>query len=236
MERSTSFAAVALALGIAGSNTGHASTVLNVVPGSGSLLDVGSLCLTTSTLCPGNSSDLNLAQPFAGLAGDFIYTPLTAASGTMSFTLTLSSNATFGSQIMLAGSSFTVSNVDVTESVSGGVESITQTSQTTGAIVSTAHVTFASGLQAIQNTPFVSNLNCLFAASGGECGVSLGGSVASGLQFGPDPSNGGGSYNAALTFDANITPVPLPAGIWLMLSGMGFLIGKRRRDTLQRQS
>jgi hypothetical protein len=230
MQRRDKFGLGALTLALtaaAGSPSANAGTVLNVTPGS--LLDVGSLCLTSSALCPGDATDLNLQNPFAAVSGDYIYTPTSATEGTMSFTLTLTSNAIFGSQTMLSGSTFTVSNVDVTESVFGGTEFLTQTgNQTTGAIVSSANMSFASGLSIVENTPFISNLNCAFAVGGGQCGVSLGGSVKSGLQFGPDPANGNALYNGALTFNTNITPVPLPASVWLMLGGLGCLFFVRR--------
>jgi hypothetical protein len=234
MQRRDKFGLAALILvlgGAAVSPAARAGTVFIVAPGS--LLDVGSLCLTSSALCPGNSTDLNLQDPFATVSGNYVFNPTSASAGTMSFTLTLTSNAIFGSQTMLAGSSFTVSNVDMTESSIGGTEFLTQTSQSTGAIASSANVRFLSGLSVIENTPFVGNLNCAIAGGGGQCGVSLGGSVASGLQFGPDPAKGNAHYNAALTFNTNVSPVPLPASIWLMLGGLGCLALTRRGTALE---
>jgi hypothetical protein len=213
-------AALILVIGALSSRPSQASTVMDVVPGDGSLLDGGALCLTSSTLCPGNATDLKLGTPFAGLSGNFTYTATSATTGTMSFQLTLTSNAVFGSQTMLAGSTFTVSNVDMQETDIAGTRNLSQISQTTGSIVSNANVHFLSGLSVIENTPFVSQLGCFFASGSNECGVELGGSTASGLQFGPDPLNGGAKYNGALRFDAQVTPVPVPGSVWLMLSGL----------------
>lgn len=221
-------AALALILGVAVSRPSQASQVIAVVPGAGSVLDQGALCLTSSPLCPGNATDLALSTPYADVSGSFVYTPTSATSGTMSFTLTLTSNAVFGSQSLLAGSTFTASNIDVSESISGKTESISQVGQTGGAIVSNASMTFASGLPVIEHTPAISGLNCQFTSNGGLCGVSVGGSLSSGLQFGPDPGNGGADYNGFFTFDTTVTPVPLPASFWLMLGGLGcFALLKR---------
>jgi hypothetical protein len=224
-------AGVALTFGAAASRPAQASTVLDVAPGPGSVLDQGALCLTSSALCPGNATDLNLqSAPYPTVSGSFVYTPTSATSGTMSFTLTLTSSAAFGSQTMLSGSTFTASNIDVTESVSGTTESISQVAQTGSAIGSNASMTFSSGLPVLEHTPAITDLNCQFTPSGGLCGVSLGGSLASGLQFGPDPGNGGANYNGFLTFDTTITPVPLPPSFWLMLGGLG-CFGLMRRPT-----
>jgi hypothetical protein len=223
-------AALALVLGVAASRPAQASSTIAVVPGAGSVLDSGALCLTSSPLCPGNASDLGLSGPNATVTGSFVYTPTSATSGTMSFTLTLTSNATFGSQSMLAGSTFKASNIDVTESISGKTQNISQVAQTGGAIISNASLTFASGLPVLENTPAITNLNCSFTSQGGLCGVDFGGSTASGLQFGPDPSNGGADYNGFFGIDTTVTPVPLPPSFWLMLGGLGCFAFLRRQS------
>jgi hypothetical protein len=223
-------AVLALILGVAASRPSQASTLIDVVPGAGSVLDQGALCLTSSALCPGNATDLGLSAPYATVSGSFVYTPTSATSGTMSFTLTLTSNAAFGSQSLLAGSTFTASNIDVSESVSGKTESMSQVAQTGGAIVSNAGMSFASGLPVLEHTPAVTDLNCQFTSKGGLCGVSLGGSLSSGLQFGPDPGNGGADYNGFFTFDTTVTPVPLPASFWLMLGGLSCFALLRRQS------
>ena len=217
--------------------TSRASQVIAVVPGPGSTLDVGALCLTSSALCNGpgtNATDLDLASPFPGITGDFIYTPTTATTGTISFTLTLTSNATFGSQVMLAGSTFTGGSINVSFSQSGSGKNLTDSINEIGQATGSASVSFASGLPVIENTPTISNLSCSFTASGGLCGVDLGGSNAtpSGLQFGPDPSNSGADYNGFLGFDANVEPVPLPPSLWLMLGGLGLIFATRARQAL----
>jgi hypothetical protein len=225
----------ALVLGVAAfAQASHASQVIAVVPGPGSTLDVGSLCLTSSALCNGpgtNATDLDLASPFPGITGDFVYTPTTATTGTISFTLTLTSNATFGSQVMLAGSTFTGTAINVSFSQSGSGKNLTDSINEIGQATGSASVSFASGLPVIENTPTITNLSCSFTASGGLCGVDLGGSNAtpSGLQFGPDPSNSGAMYNGFLGFDANVKPVPLPPSLWLMLGGLGLIVVSRGR-------
>jgi hypothetical protein len=221
---------MALIFGLVASRPAQASTVIDVVPGAGSVLDQGALCLISSALCPGNATDLNLQSPYPTVSGSFVYAPTSTTSGTMSFTLTLTSNATFGSQTMLSGSTFAASNIDVSESVSGNIESISQAPQTGSAIVSNASMSFSSGLPVLEHTPAITDLNCQFTAGGGLCGISLGGSLSSGLQFGPDTGNGGAEYNGFLTFDTTtITPVPLPSSFWLMLGGLGCFGLMRRR-------
>jgi hypothetical protein len=226
-------AALALILGMSASQSSRASTVIDVVPGAGSVLGQGALCLAGSPFCPSippaNATDLNLQSP-STVTGGFVFTPSSPTSGTMSLTLTLTSNATFGTETLLAGATFTASNIDVTESVSGGMVSISQVAQTGPAIVSNANMSFMSGLSVIENTPVISNLNCLFSSGGGQCGVALGGgSLGSGLEFGPDPLHP--EYNGFLGFSVAVTPVPLPPSLWLMLGGLGcfVLLGRRAR-------
>ena len=49
------------------------------------------------------------------------------------------------------------------------------------------------------------------------------------LQFNDAPYSGSAVYEGKITF-SNVTAVPLPAGVWLLLSGMTpVLLGARRR-------
>jgi hypothetical protein len=194
----------------------------------------------SSALCNGpgtNATDLLLSTPFPGISGDFIYTPTSATTGTMSFMFTLTANATFGSQVMLAGSSFSGSNINVSFGQSGSGSTLTNNIFELGQATGSASISFASGLGVLANTPTITNLSCNFSAQGGLCGVDLGGSsnpVSTGLQFGPDPGNGNATYNGYLGFDAVVKPVPLPPSLWLMLGGLGCLALMRRPGTAVR--
>ena len=73
----------------------------------------------------------------------------------------------------------------------------------------------------------ISGLTCSFGTGSDQCGVSLG---AGGLEVGPDSKNL--DYNAFLTFNTDVTPVPLPAAAWLMLSGLGYFAAFRRKRAI----
>jgi hypothetical protein len=197
--------AFAIALGLVAPKPAAASTV-DVIGGPG--LDQGALCVT-GQLCPGTSPAFPLSGG-AGVSGSFDYNPVTK---TVDFSLTLLANASFGSETLLKGSVFSANGVPVGLSSLGG--SATQVTQN-GAATGLATLSFNPGLPMILGAPVISGLTCSFGTGSDQCGVSLG---AGGLEVGPDSKSL--DYNAFLTFNADVTPVPLPAAAWLMLSGLG---------------
>jgi len=206
--------ALAIALGLVVAANPAAASTVGVIGGPG--LDQGALCVT-GTLCPGTSPAFALIGG-AAASGSFDYNPLTKMAD---FTLTLLSNASFGSETLLKGSVFSAASVPVTlSSLGGGATEITQSGAATGL----ASVNFSPGLATILNVPSISGLTCSFGTGSDQCGVSLG---AAGLEVGPDSK--GLDYSAFLTFNVDVAPVPLPAAAWLLLSGLGGFVAFRRK-------
>jgi hypothetical protein len=196
----------------------EASTVtLGVNGGPG--LDQGQLCLSTQA-CPGNPAFQWVSG--GAVSGFFSYDNV---AGTASFSLTLTSDASFGGETLLTGSTVSGSNVQVALLPLGG--SGQQISQIGAPINGSANLLFSPALSAVQSTPVISGLSCTLGFSSNVCGVSLG---STGLVVGPNGS--GNNYSAFLTFNVTATPVPLPAALPLLLSGMGagaaFLRRRRR--------
>lgn len=217
MNRFGTLAAIAI-IGTAGAALPQAASALTVGVTGGSGLDQGALCLVGQTCPPGTATATSLVGT-APVTGSFVYNPLTQ---TMNFALTLTSNANFGTETLLAGSSFSASGVAVTPVISGTTTSLTETvAPATGS----ASASFSAPLAAISTTPSVTGLSCLIVGSTGTCGVSLG---ATGLQYGTGAA--GSTYSAFLTFNTNVTTVPLPASAWLLLSGLGGIGFARRRS------
>ena len=189
-----------------------AATVNLGVTGGG--LDQGEFCLTTAA-CPGSPT---FSWSSGGLvSGTFTYD---SAASTVSFTLDLTSNASFGGETLLAGSTFSASNVPVQLSTSGTLTEITQSG---APLNGTANLLLSPGLAMIQGTPAISSLSCSLNQNTDLCGVSFG---AGGLEVGPDGS--GHKYNGFLTFDVETVPVPLPGALGLMLCGLAILARRRQ--------
>lgn len=210
--------AAAMALGMIGAPLlAQASVIQLGVTGLG--LDQGDLCATTNTVACPASPTLTLASGTTPTAsGSFSYNTV---ADTVNFTLTLTQSASFGSETLLAGSTFSGSAVPVTLSPLG--KSSEEITQNPGAINGTASWSFSPSLTPILSTPAISALSCTLGSKVDVCGVSLG---AGGLEAGPDA--GGTSYNAFLTFNVDVIPVPLPASAWLLLSGVGGILLRGR--------
>jgi hypothetical protein len=197
--------------------TPAAADSVEIVTGGG--LDQGALCATGQT-CPGTSPAFSLIGG-AAASGSFDYNPI---AKTMEFTLTLLTNASFGSESLLAGSVFSASSVPVSATaLTGGGTQYNQIGAATGLTT----MNFNPGLASILNAPSISGLTCNFATGADQCGVTFG---AAGLEVGPDSK--GLDYNAFLTFNAGVTPVPLPAAAWLLLSGLGGIAAFRRKRAI----
>ena len=208
---------LAVVLGLVLAPRPSLAVTVDVIGGPG--LDQGALCLT-GLLCPGTSPAFSLMGAGNPANGSFVYTPGTPGTGTVSFTLTLTSNVSFGSETLLAGSSFSAAGVPVSvTSLGKGAVELDQS----GAASGLASVSFSPGLPAIQDAPAISGLTCSIGTGSDQCGVSMG---SAGLEVGPA---GAQDYNAFLTFNTNVAPVPLPAAAWLMLSGLGCFAALRRK-------
>jgi hypothetical protein len=215
MNRQTlGLCAVGIVLGLAAMPRPSLASITNLgVTGGG--LDQGQLCLTTAS-CPGSPT---YSWASGGLvSGSFTYD---SSSGTASFSLELTQNASFGGETLLAGSTFSGSSVPVTLSALGSYQEITQSGAPLNGV---ANLLFNPGLSMIQGTPEISALSCTLGLTVDTCGVSLG---ANGLEVGPDA--GGKNYNGFLTFDVTATPVPLPGAAWLLLSGLAFVARRKQR-------
>lgn len=219
-------AGIALAFGIALlPQDALASTV--VITGGG--LDAGGLC-AIGAICPASPVNGYGYSGGGAVSGSLDYNSTT---DTADFTFTLTANTYFGGEELLAGSTFSASAIPVTVTAgTKGTETISLAPPPVDG--TTTGVSFISPVLGVtENNPLVSALTCSLTTTGGLCGVSLGSvnGAANSLLL-VDGSNN--AYNAYLTFDINVLPVPLPPALPLLLSGMAALgaVAHRRRLSL----
>jgi hypothetical protein len=201
--------ALAVLLGIMAAPAATMATTLTVTGGPG--LDQGQLCVS-GNLCPGTPAFSLIGA--APVAGSFTYN---AGPQTVDFTLTLTGNANFGATQFLSGSTFTATGVPVIALPFGSGVQVVQV----GAASGTAFPFAATGFTVASANPTISGLTCSIGTGSDQCGVSLG---AGGFQLSGGP---GGPYDAFVTFNVNV--VPVPAAVWLFGSALGLMGVMRRR-------
>jgi hypothetical protein len=207
-----------------------ADTVLTFNLGSGSVLagsaanPPSAFCAETS-LCPSTPTfGLATSEPLSGTVS------FDVTNDTMSFDLTLTQNATFGSLTVDSGSTFVATSASVDVSTSGHGASTTYIFSP-GATASTVatNLLLSSGFTETAAQPTMPGIECTGSQTGGSCslliGTALPGSGA--LQI----AQGGTTYDGVLSISANLTPVPLPPSVALLLGGLGmcFLAGRGRK-------
>jgi hypothetical protein len=216
-------AALALAICVAlVPQAAFAGTV--TVTGGG--LDAGGLC-AIGAICPTNPIDGYAYSSGGAVSGSLDYNSSTDLAD---FTFTLNANTYFGGEELTAGSTFSATGISITvTSGTHGTETISLATPSVDG--STTGVNFVSpALGVTENNPLLSALTCSLTATGGQCGVSLGSvnGAANSLLL-VDGSNN--AYNAYLTFNVDVTPVPIPPALPLLLSVLAALgLMTRRRQ------
>ena len=203
-------AALSLVLGLMMAPAATFAATLTVTGGPG--LDQGQICIT-GNLCPGTPVfSLVGAAP---VSGSFTYN---SGPSTVDFTLTLLANANFPPAALLAGTTFTATGVPVIALPFGSGIQVVQFGAANGLV---SPFLISPAFPILANTPVISGLTCSIGTGADQCGVSLG---AGGLQI-QNPS--GGSFDAFVTFNVNV--VPVPAAVWLFSSAIGLMGVMRRR-------
>jgi len=183
-----------------------ADSVYPVTGGAG--LQTGALCLA-GDLCPGTPT----FSDSSGGAATGSYTFIAGAQDYVDFTLTLTSNADFvsggTSEVLLAGSTFSATDVPVTGTARSFVAD--------GSVNGSANVSFSPGLVVLQDTPAIAALTCSIGTKTGTCAVTLGASTGPGQL---ELTDGINLYDTSLTFSSTVAAVPLPSAAWLLLSGV----------------
>jgi hypothetical protein len=193
---------------------------------TGGGLDAGGLC-AIGAICPANPIDGYSYSSGGAVSGSLDYNSLTDLAD---FTFTLDANTYFGGEELTAGSTFSATGISITvTSGTHGTETISLATPSVDG--STMGVNFVSpALGVTENNPLLSALTCSLTATGGQCGVSLGSvnGAANSLLL-VDGSNN--AYNAYLTFNVDVTPVPIPPALPLLLSVLAALgLMTRRRQ------
>ena len=207
-------ASAALFTGVASAGT------LAVTGGPG--LDVGSMCPTSDSTCPPIAifppppPYLSLQGTDNPVSGSFTYNP---TLNQVSFSITLTQSAPFSGT---PGSETLESGTVISGVVTVGAPSVTGVVQEIGSGTGSATLYTNLSSQPVQDSSIsISGLHCTTVGSG-QCGFDAG---TGGLSVAPV---GGASYDAALAIDANVSSVPLPAGAWLLMAGLGGLVAARR--------
>jgi hypothetical protein len=196
---------------------------------TGGGLDAGGLC-AIGAICPANPIDGYAYSSGGAVSGSLAYNSSTDQAD---FTFTLNANTYFGAEELMAGSTFAATGISITvTSGTHGTETISLATPSVDG--STTGVNFISPtLGVTENNPLLSALTCSLTATGGQCGVSLGSvnGAANSLLL-VDGSNN--AYNAYLTFNVNVTPVPIPPALPLLLCGVAVLgmVARRRQVSL----
>jgi hypothetical protein len=210
-------AAAALTLALGAVTTGaSAATTLGVTGGAG--LDGGALCTSGGFFCP-TTGDLTFSGSGYPVTGSFTYD---SATNQLGFSLGLSQAVTFSgggvSETFNAGTTFTGSGITVgAPSGTGGTVSASNVTGDSAATI--YYLTSASSTPQTLNDPsvFIASVSCQTIGPSQQCGLILGEAGSNEVPVGPIS---GQNYGGVLDFNVSVTPVPLPAAGYLLLSGL----------------
>jgi hypothetical protein len=226
--RFTLAAGLALVIGAALVPQAAFATTVGVTGGG---LDAGGLC-AIGAICPANPIDGYGYSSGGAVSGSVDFN---SSTDTADFRFALTTDTYFGGEELAAGSIFSANGISVTVTP-GTHETETISLATPPTDASSTNVNFLSpALGVTENNPLLSALTCTLTSTGGQCGVSLGSvnGAANSLLLVDGNNN---AYNAYLTFNVNVAPVPIPAALPLLLSGVAGLgaLARRRRSSWDR--